>query len=256
MPMYPAMAILLGSAMSRGGKWMQGAVRAGAVVFLLAALLIGAILVKVRTMPTPGDIYSSLVQHPALYTLSLGHMADLTLPALAYLRTPLVLACVAFLLGGAAVLLMKLERAYLAIAVTLVVFYSAARLALVVFDPYLSSYAIAQRLNRLPTGMLIVCGKYNPLSSVFFYSADRALQNESDLDILEYGSLAPGARKIAISDEEMIRMWNGAGLTFLLAKAPRLQHIESVLGSMPAVLVLRSGDKFLFANHVVDQQNK
>ena len=256
MPIYPAMAILLGSVMSRGGKWMRSAVWAGAVVFLLAALLIGAILWKVWAMPTPGDIYSSLAQHPALYTLSLGHMADLTLPTFAYLRTPLVLAGMAFLLGGAAVLLLKLERAYLAIAVTLVMFFQAARLALVVFDPYLSSYAVAEKLNQLPAATLIVCGKYNPLSSVFFYSADRALQDEGDLDILEYGSLAPGARKIAISDAEMMRLWHGTGLVFILAKAPRLQHIESVLGALPAVLVLRSGDKFLFANRVVDQQSK
>ena len=135
-------------------------------------------------------------------------------------------------------------------------FFQAARLALVVFDPYLSSYAVAEKLNQLPAATLIVCGKYNPLSSVFFYSADRALQDEGDLDILEYGSLAPGARKIAISDAEMMRLWHGTGLVFILAKAPRLQHIESVLGALPAVLVLRSGDKFLFANRVVDQQSK
>jgi 4-amino-4-deoxy-L-arabinose transferase-like glycosyltransferase len=256
MPMYPAMAILLGLAMSRGGKWMPGAARASAIAFLLAALLIGAILMRVWAMPTPGDIYSALVQHPALYTLSLGHMADLTLPAFAYLRTPLALAGAAFLFGGAAVMRLKLERAYLAIAVTLVLFFYAARLALVVFDPYLSSYAIAQKLNQLPPGTLIVCGKYNPLSSVFFYSTDRGLQNENDLDILEYGSLAPGARKIVVNDEEMKRLWSGDGLTFILAKAPRLQHIESVLGALPAILVLRSGDKFLFANRVIDQQNK
>ncbi len=256
MPMYPAMAILLGAAMSDGRKWMRVAVRAGAAVFLLTTLLIGGILMRVWAMPTPGDIYNAVAQHPALYTLSLGHMADLTIPAFAYLRTPLALAGAAFLLGGAAVLLLKLERAYLAIAVTLVLFFQAARLALVVFDPYLSSYAIAQNLNQLPAGTLIICGKYNPLSSVFFYSTDRALQNESDLDILEYGSMAPGARKIAVSDKEMKRLWKGAGLTFLLAKAPRLQHIENVLGSLPAILVLRSGDKYLFANRAVDQQSK
>jgi hypothetical protein len=254
--MYPAMAILLGAAMSDGRKWMRVAVRAGAAVFLLTTLLIGGILMRVWAMPTPGDIYNAVAQHPALYTLSLGHMADLTIPAFAYLRTPLALAGAAFLLGGAAVLLLKLERAYLAIAVTLVLFFQAARLALVVFDPYLSSYAIAQNLNQLPAGTLIICGKYNPLSSVFFYSTDRALQNESDLDILEYGSMAPGARKIAVSDKEMKRLWKGAGLTFLLAKAPRLQHIENVLGSLPAILVLRSGDKYLFANRAVDQQSK
>ena len=36
-----------------------------------------------------------------MYTLSLGHMADLTLRAFAYLRLPLAVAGVAFVVGAA-----------------------------------------------------------------------------------------------------------------------------------------------------------
>ena len=52
-------------------------------------------------MPAPGDISRALTQNPELYTLSLGHMTDLTLRAFAYLRSPLALAGVAFLVGAA-----------------------------------------------------------------------------------------------------------------------------------------------------------
>ena len=54
----------------------------------------------VRDLPTPGDISVALAQHPGAYTLSLGHMGDLTIPAFAYLRAPLLLAGLACLIGA------------------------------------------------------------------------------------------------------------------------------------------------------------
>ena len=52
-----------------------------------------------RGLPAPGDIASALTQNPDVYTLSLGHMTDLTLQAFAYLRLPLAVAGVAFVVG-------------------------------------------------------------------------------------------------------------------------------------------------------------
>jgi hypothetical protein len=42
----------------------------------------------------------------------------------------------------------------------MVLFYQAARLALIAFDPYLGSYALAQALNRAAPGGLIVDDPY------------------------------------------------------------------------------------------------
>ena len=42
----------------------------------------------------------ALSYNPEAYTLSLGHMEDLTLRSFAYLRLPLALAVVAFLIGA------------------------------------------------------------------------------------------------------------------------------------------------------------
>ena len=250
MPIYPAVALLLGWAMASGSKWLKFGLKAAGVISISGAAVIATILIEVRKLPTPGDIFSALVQHPDMYTLSMGHMADLTLPAFAYLQLPLELAGIALLVGGLAVLLSRRERAYVATAVMLVVFFQAAQLALVVFDPYLSSYAVAQKLNQLPRGTVIVCGKYNPLSSVFFYSRDGALQNDRDLDILEYGSMAPGAPKISISDDEMRGAWNARGRVYVIAKNTKLQHVEEVLGRSNSHLIFRSGDKYLFTNHL------
>ncbi len=76
---------------------------------------LAAILIRVRGVPAPGDISSALTQHPAAYTLSLGHMEDLTLESFAYLRIPLVVAGAAFLVGAFGAWRCAGKRAFLAL---------------------------------------------------------------------------------------------------------------------------------------------
>jgi len=98
---YPAIALLLGSAMAAGGDWARRGSRALCVISAIAAVAVFAILAHVHGIPTPGDISSALSRNPKAYTLSLGHMEDLTLDSFAYLRLPLLLAGIAFLVGAA-----------------------------------------------------------------------------------------------------------------------------------------------------------
>ena len=105
MPCYPALALLLGSAMAAGGRRIQWGTRALTVITGVAALAGIAILIAVRHVPTPGDITAALSKHPYAYKLSLGHMEDLTIDSFAYLRFPLGLAAVAFAIGSAGTLL-------------------------------------------------------------------------------------------------------------------------------------------------------
>src|ERR1700756_1023525 len=79
MPCYPALALLLGSAMTVAGGAIRWGTRVAAAVATAAAVTIGALLWLVRGMGAPGDIASALNQNPEIYTLSLGHMTDLTL---------------------------------------------------------------------------------------------------------------------------------------------------------------------------------
>jgi 4-amino-4-deoxy-L-arabinose transferase-like glycosyltransferase len=167
MPCYPALALLLGSAMAAGGRSIRWGTRALTVITALAALAAVAILVAVRHVPTPGDITAALSKHPYAYKLSLGHMEDLTIDSFAYLRFPLGLAAVAFALGCAGTFLRK--RAFLAIAVMMVVFFQAARLAMVKFDPLLSSRPLANAILQGPPGTVIVDSQYWIYSSIPFY---------------------------------------------------------------------------------------
>ena len=96
------------------------------MVAACAAIAIFAILVSVRGLPTPGDISSALTQNADAYTLSLGHMHDLTLKSFAYLRLPLVIAGIAFVIGAVGAWRLRGERALLAMAVMMVIFFQAA----------------------------------------------------------------------------------------------------------------------------------
>src|SRR5271165_319370 len=152
MPCYPAMALLLGPAIAAGGKWIWRGTR-----FLTAFAAVGAVvaitlLVVVRNVPVLGDISTALSQHPGAYTLSLGHIEDLTVRSLAYLRLPLAVAALALVVGAIGTLRARSSGALLAAALMMVLFYQAARLAMVDFDPFLSSRPIAEVLNASPAG--------------------------------------------------------------------------------------------------------
>src|SRR5260370_11368325 len=133
---YRALALLLGSAMATKSKWIRGGTRVLGGIAALAALATISIAFAVRNLPTPGDISSALSQHPSAYTLSLGHMLDLTADSFAYLRLPLYVARASFLVCAVSFLRWSGIRAFLASGGMMVLFFHAARLSLVVFDPY------------------------------------------------------------------------------------------------------------------------
>ena len=88
------------------------------------------------------------MQHPSEYTLSLGHLGDLTLSSFAYLRMPLIVAGIAFVIGVLGMLRLKPAARFIAAAVMMVLFFHAARLAMITFDPYLSSKPLADALLK------------------------------------------------------------------------------------------------------------
>ena len=248
MPIYPAVALLLGCAMEAGRGWLRAGTRIIAVVAGIAAVAVIAILFLVRGLPAPGDISSALTDNPSAYTLSLGHMEDLTLRSFAYLRTPLALAALAFLIGAIGAWRLKAERAFLAVAVMMVLFFQAARLALVVFDPYMSSQPLAEELKKLPPGRLIVDGEYYAFSSVFFYANRGALLLNGRRNNLEYGSYAPDAPKVFISNADFLRLWSGPQRCYMAVEDERVPAIDKLAGARNLFVVTDRGRKSLLTN--------
>jgi len=249
MPCYPALALLLGSAMDNENRILAFGTKVVGAIAGVAACAIGLILWLVRGLPTPGDISTALTSNPQLYTLSLGHMADLTLNAFAYLRLPLAVAGVAFALGAIGAMRRGTVVPAAALAAMMVLFLHAARLALVVFDPYLSSRPLAEALLRQPPGRLIMGDQYYTFSSIFFYTNRRAQLLNGRVNNLEYGSYAPDAPKdVFIGDPELAREWVQPERYYLVAEGPAVPHLESVVGKGALHVVAASGGKYLFTN--------
>jgi hypothetical protein len=131
----------------------------------------------------------------------------------------------------------------------MVLFLNAARLALVVFDPYLSSRAHADALTSAPGGQLIVDNQYYTFSSVFFYTNRRALLLNGRVTNLEYGSYAPGAPDVFIDDADLSQLWRKPERYYVLVEKPAVDRFERLVGKEALNLVKESGGKYLFTNH-------
>ena len=248
MPCYPALALLLGSALVTEDRLTRIGSRVLAMVSLLAAAAVAWIFIAVRNLPTPGDIASALTQNPDAYTLSLGHMGDLTLESFAYLRLPLLVAGVAFSIGAWGAWRLREAGRAIAIAVMMALFLHAARLALVVFDPYLASRPLAEALMREPAGQLIVDDQYYTFSSVFFYTNRRALLLNGRVNNLEYGSYAPGAPQVFIGDADFAARWKSSERYYLVIEKPKLSRIEKLVAPAAIHILKESGGKLLAGN--------
>lgn len=249
MPAYPALALLLGSAMATDSKWICRGTQVLTVVTAAAAIAVIVILVLSRGFLDNGEIFSVLTQHPKAYKLSLGHMEDLTLASFAYLRFPLVLAAIAFCIGAIGTFKASTQRAVLAATLMMVLFLHAARVAMVTFDPYLSSRRLAEALEKSPPGSLIIDHHYYWFSSVFFYTNRSALLLNGRFMNLEYGAYAPGVPDVFIDDSQFERVWSKPERAYIVAKHADMPRLAGLVGQEHLEIVANSGGKALMTNH-------
>lgn len=253
MPCYPALALLLGSAMAAGGNWIRYGTRVLCGVFIVAAGTVVTLYLLAWHLPTPGDISQALSSNPAAYKLSLGHMEDLTVASFAYLRLPLLVAAAAFLIGAAGTFRAQGQRAFLAVALMSVVFFQAARIAMAAFDPFLSSRPLANALLRSPQGKLIVDHHYYWFSSVLFYTNAENKQGVLLLNgrfmNLVYGSYAPGAPDVFIDDSQWKTLWLRPERYYLVIKEESVGRLRKLVDPQAFTVVMESGGKLLLTNH-------
>ncbi len=248
MPIYPAVALLLGCAMAAGGRFITVGTRVLSAIAGVAAFLCALFFWLSRGVPAPGDISQALAFHPEAYKLSLGHMEDLTIPAMAYLRTPLALAAVAFALGCIGTVGAKGKKAFIAAAVMMVLFFQAARLALVVFDPYLSSHNLAKAILKAPPGTIIVDHHYYTYSSVYFYTDRTSLLLNGRFNNLVYGSYAPGAPDVFIDDADFKRRWLSPQRYYFVVDEPGIKRISPLVPGIKDNVLVSSGGKYVLSN--------
>ena len=253
MPIYPALALLVGSAVSVGGRRIRTATSVLFAISSTVCVVLAVLLVLVWRLPAPGSISTALTQHPELYTLSMGHIRDLTLNAFAYLKLPLFVAALAFggIAIGAAKWRSESRRVVFVVAVGMIVFFQAARIALVRFDTYLGSYPLAQSLEQSPPGQLIESDSYYAFSSVFFYTGRTALLLNGRNNNLEYGSYAPGAPRIFIDDRDFVSLWMGTSRCYLLAYGTEMSHLAQLVGESNLRIVTVNSGNYLLTNYAL-----
>ena len=136
----------------------------------------------------------------------------------------------------------------------MILFIHAARLALVVFDPYLSSRPLAEALNHEPRGKLILDDQYYTFSSVVFYAeayhGQQILLLNGRVNNLEYGSYAPDApRDVFIDDAGFRDRWLSQDLFYICVEKPQVERLEKLVSREALHPVIESGGKFVFRNH-------
>ena len=121
-------------------------------------------------------------------------------------------------------------------------------MALVAFDPYMSSRPLAEALLKSPPGKLVVDHHYYTISSIFFYTNRDALLLNGRINNLVYGSYAPGAPDVFISDEQWKGIWDADTRSYLVASRSALPRLQKLVESDKLNVVAEGGGKLVLTN--------
>jgi len=112
----------------------------------------------------------------------------------------------------------------------MVLFYHAARLALVVSIHFCRRGRWRRVVLKSPDGKLIVDHNYWTFSSLTFYTNRDALTLNGRYFNLEYGSYAPGAPDVFIDDTRFKSLWIEPQRYYLEAYQTDLSYFEDLVG--------------------------
>jgi 4-amino-4-deoxy-L-arabinose transferase-like glycosyltransferase len=260
-PVYFPLLVLTAGALAGeeaeiSGRWLIAGQAFLMGIGVIAAAALGYGLWTSRNVPSGSDIGALLAHRDvAGYTLSMSHLFDLTGPSFAALRLPAGLAAAGLLLGPIAAWVLRRQRhhfeATVSVAFTSAVFLIAAHIALVRFEPMLSSRAMADTINHIaPKGTdatLILYGDVADGSSLLFYTQRQGLLVNGRLSSVLWGSNYPDAPRLLISDQDLLSLWGAGPRRFLFVPGDARTHVDSLLGKR-AYLLQELSDKALFTD--------
>ena len=167
-----------------------------------------------------------------------------------------MVSAIAFLLGPLAAWRLRRRghalESTVTVALTMAVILVAAHIALVRFQPMLSSKSMAETINRFAATpgnadyQLMLYGDQSDGSSVIFYTDHNALlvhgktsyfqpgqEDRGELfgSSMIWGSDYPDAPHIFLSDQDLLRLWGTGPRHFLFVPNHFHKHVESLLGS-------------------------
>ncbi len=179
--------------------------------------------------PAGTDLAALLSQNPDLYNLSLGHLFDLTGPAMGLFRGPLFAVAAGMLLVGLGSYLLRRRQqnyaANLTLAAGAVVVLLAAHTGLVRFNPILGSEPLAaailtQESARPQSSEILLDGELTSGSTLLFYTRQPVHLVNGRVNGPWFGSFWPDAPAIFEDDSSLHRLWASPTRIFLLTYAP------------------------------------
>jgi 4-amino-4-deoxy-L-arabinose transferase-like glycosyltransferase len=266
LPALPALALLVGGFLASADATLRNQSHAakralnatlyflvplGTILFLLCSYL--ALTAPHHAVNT--TLSDVLRSNPADYTLSLGHLFDLTGPAMGFFRGPLLTVALGMLFLGPIAWLVRKRNAFAAnllIAAAMTAVLLAAHEGLVRFYPILGSKDLALAIDRdlRPGDLLLNDGELTTGSGLLFYTP----QSAAPLYLVNgringpwFGSFYPDAPKIFLNDADLARLWHGPHRLFLLTENPEART-RFLTPQAPVHPFATSGDETILTN--------
>jgi 4-amino-4-deoxy-L-arabinose transferase-like glycosyltransferase len=262
LPALPAIAILIAEWLATGTITDSPAHRRSALRCISIPLAFGAIffigsiffLLRSPAPTSNTDLATLLTQNPDDYALSLGHFMDLTGPAIALFRFPLMIAACSLFFGPLVAFELfrrkKLHAGTLSLAAGSFGFLIAVLLGLRIFSPVLTSAQLAATITPQvhAQDMIAIHGEYESGSTLGFY-----LQR-NDVHILEgrssnlwYGSFFPDAPAIFETPASIAQKWSGPQRIFLWQSLTDPPASLPILPG-PVYILMKNGGKEIVSN--------
>jgi 4-amino-4-deoxy-L-arabinose transferase-like glycosyltransferase len=259
-PAYLPLLILLAGALSAEeeenprSRWLL----IPSVVYAVLGVTLGGVLMAglwaSRSKPFISDIGTVMAdRNVGNNTLAMTHFFDLTTDSFAALRLPALLAAVSLIAGSLLALWLRARgknfASTWAIACATGLLFLAAQLALIRFEPFLSSRPIAQVLARLaaPTDKVMIYGDQAYGSSLLFYLRRRIYLVNGRTTSMWFGSQFPDAPAIFVDDADLVRLWNGRDRVFLFVPPDQIARVKQVI-PQPPYIVAQSSGKVVYVN--------
>jgi hypothetical protein len=128
-------------------------------------------------------------------------------------------------------------------------------MSLATFEPYLSSRALAQAIDReyRPGDTIVINGEYEGGSSLNFYTRKMVYILNGRSANLEYGSYFQDAPQIFLDNEALARLWASSDRVFLFTDSSMLDDVTRAAGG-PVYPLAESGRKLILTNKQSKEQ--
>ena len=257
MPIFPPLAILIGTALSSesASAWFAKKTIASGFAFLgllggAAALIlaVGGLLLAFGDLGDAGQAQAGAAARIHAYKYYFAPLFEMPLEIVEGLKTPLVGTLTFISLGfiGAWTFARRGTRmaAILAINLTMAGFCVFTWQSIRICEGFISSRQFGQKLHELymPGDAAVAIGDFETANSVNFYAPGPLYVYNGSAALLTQGMSYPDAPRMLLSSTSFYEMWDGYGRVFLLAPEDLVSNLElksawTVMHSLGRVLV-------------------